>query len=49
MKNNVKKYLAAALGLTVGIITLPVALIVFPAFAAWFFYNEISDEEVEEE
>lgn len=49
MKNNARKYLAAALGLTVGIITIPIAIIVFPAFAAWFFWNEMSDEEVEEE
>lgn len=38
-----RKLLAALLGLAAGIITAPLALVVWPAFCAWFMWNETED------
>lgn len=38
-----RKLLAALLGLAAGIVSEPLALIVWPAFCAWFMYNETED------
>ena len=35
-----RKILAAAFGFVAGIATAPLALVVWPVFCAWFFWNE---------
>lgn len=35
-----RRLLNAALGLALGVITAPLALVAWPAFAAWFMFNE---------
>ena len=40
---KIRKLLAALFGLAVGIVSDPLALIVWPAFCAWFMYNEEED------
>ena len=42
-----RRLLNAALGLAVGLITAPLALVAWPAFAAWFMYNETEEGFVE--
>ena len=32
--------ITAALGLVAGIVTAPLALVIWPAFLAWFMFNE---------
>lgn len=35
----------AALGLGLGIVTLPLAAVLWPAICAWFFFNETDVDE----
>ncbi len=37
------RLLNAALGLGLGIVTLPLAVVLWPAICTWFFYNEADD------
>lgn len=41
-----RKLLAALLGFAAGIVTAPFALVIWPAFLAWFMFNETEGEEV---
>ena len=41
-----RRIFTALLGLAAGIITWPIAAIVWPAFCAWFLYNESEDYDV---
>ena len=38
-----KRLLNAAIGLGLGIVTLPLAAVLWPAICTWFFYNETDD------
>lgn len=40
---NAKRIGAAVLGLVAGIVTLPIAVVVWPVVFAWFLYNEEDD------
>ena len=40
---NAKKLANGLLGLAAGIVTAPLAVIIWPLFAAWFLYNETED------
>lgn len=40
-----RKLANAALGLAAGIITMPLAIVVWPIFAAWFFWHETDVED----
>lgn len=35
-----KRFTAACLGLLAGLVTVPLAIIVWPFVVAWFLYNE---------
>lgn len=37
------KYLMASFGFVAGIITMPVGMLIWPFFMAWFLYNEKED------
>lgn len=39
-----RRLLNAALGLAAGLVTAPLALVAWPAFLAWFLYNESDDD-----
>lgn len=41
-----RRLLNAALGLAAGIVTAPFALVAWPAFLAWFMFNETEGDEV---
>ena len=41
-----RRIFTAALGLALGVITAPLALVAWPAFAAWFMFNETEGCEV---
>lgn len=41
-----RRILSAALGLAAGLITAPFAMLAWPAFLAWFLYNESEGYEV---
>lgn len=45
MKNaKLRKLLAALLGFAAGVVSDPLALVVWPIFVAWFLYNESDDD-----
>lgn len=35
-----RKIFNALLGLSVGIVTMPLAFVIWPVFLAWYMYNE---------
>ena len=39
-----RKLFAALLGLAAGIVTDPLALLIWPCALAWFLYNEMEDK-----
>lgn len=39
-----RKILNALFGLAAGIVTAPAALVAWPAFAAWFMWNETEED-----
>ena len=45
MKNvKLRKLLAALLGFAAGVVSDPLALLIWPIFVAWFLYNEADDD-----
>lgn len=40
---NAKQLANGLLGLAAGIVTAPLAVIIWPLFASWFLYNETED------
>lgn len=45
MKNvKLRKLLAALLGFAAGVVSDPLALLIWPCFVAWFLYNESDDD-----
>lgn len=45
MKNaKLRKLLAALLGFAAGVVSDPLALLIWPFFVAWFLYNESDDD-----
>jgi hypothetical protein len=44
MRVVTRRLLNAALGGALGVITAPLALIAWPAFAAWFMWNETEED-----
>jgi uncharacterized membrane protein len=40
-----RRLLNAALGLAAGIVTAPLAIVAWPAFLAWFMFNETEGRE----
>ena len=45
MNIKYRKLLNAALGLAVGIVTLPLAIFAWPILAAWFAWDETDEDE----
>lgn len=39
-----RKFRNALLGLAVGLVTLPLGIVAWPAFCAWWLYNETDDD-----
>jgi hypothetical protein len=44
-----RRIVNAALGLGLGLVTLPLAFVIWPAFCMWFFYNETDVDGADEE
>jgi len=44
-----RRIVAAAFGVALGIVTLPLAVFVWPANCAWFFWHEAEEGGVDDE